>query len=449
MALAVVYLAAGKGTRMKSDLPKVLHPVGSAPMMAHAMQAAGALEPDRSVVVVGHGADQMRQAVTKLNPDAEVVLQEEQLGTGHAVAQAKDALGDFEGDLLILYADTPFVMPNTLRAMLTKRQSADLVVLGFETQNPARYGRLVTSGEDRLERIVEFKDANDAEKAITLCNSGMMVGDCQAMLSMLGDLTNDNASGEYYLTDLPGLAKERGLMSAAVRGDESEAMGINTRAELAAAEAFFQKRRAAEVMAQGVTLIDPTSVFFSLDTELGQDCIIEPNVFFGPGVKIAPNVHIKAFCHIEGTEIAQGAIIGPFARLRPKTCVEEGAKIGNFVEVKNLSLGKGAKINHLTYVGDATVGAAANIGAGTVTCNYDGVLKHRTEIGDGAFIGSGSMIVAPVHIGANAMTASGSVITQDVPDEALALGRARQENKPGFATKLRKILQERKKKLKP
>ncbi|MGC6527945.1 MAG: bifunctional UDP-N-acetylglucosamine diphosphorylase/glucosamine-1-phosphate N-acetyltransferase GlmU [Paracoccaceae bacterium] len=445
MSLAMVYLAAGKGTRMCSDIPKVLHPLGQVPMLAHAMKAGKALDPERSVVVVGHGAEAVRKSVLKIDPTAEIVLQNEQLGTGHAIAQTRAVLRDFKGDICVLYGDTPFIQPKTLRDMCDARQSADIVVLGFEAQDPGRYGRLVVSADGTLERIVEYKDATDEEKRITLCNSGMMMGASESIFALLAMLTNDNASGEYYATDIPALGRAHGLKSVVVRGDEIQALGINSRSELARAEAFFQNHKRQEVMENGVTLFDPQTVYFSLDTIISQDCVIEPNVVFGPGVSVGKNVTIKSFSHIEGARISNGATIGPFARLRPGTDLGQEAKVGNFVEVKNAKVEDGAKINHLSYVGDASVGTKANIGAGTVTCNYDGVLKHRTDIGAGAFIGSGSMLVAPVKIGEDAMIGSGSVITKDVESEALGVARARQINKEGFAAKFRKMLLSRKK----
>ena len=434
---AAIILAAGQGSRMQSDLPKVLHRLGGVPLVAHALAAAASLEPARVVVVVGHGADAVRRAVGKLDPEAQIALQPEQLGTGHAVAQALPALDGLNGKVIVLYGDTPFIAPQTLAAMLS--HPAAVVVLGFQAADPGRYGRLVTTATG-LERIVEYKDASEAERAITLCNSGVMALDTGLLRRLVGALGNDNAAGEYYLTDLVALARAEGLPVAVVTCDESETLGINTRAELAAAEARFQARARAAAMESGVTLSDPATVWFSLDTHIGRDAVIGQNVVFGPGVTVESGAEILPFCHLEGCHVSAGATIGPFARLRPGAEIGGDAHIGNFVEVKNSILAEGVKVGHLTYLGDADVGEATNIGAGTVTCNYDGVMKHRTVIGAGAFIGSDTMLVAPVRVGAGAMTASGSTITGDVPDDALAFARARQEVKPGLAKRLMEAL---------
>ena len=434
---AAIILAAGQGSRMQSDLPKVLHRLGGVPLVAHALAAAASLEPARVVVVVGHGADAVRRAVGKLDPEAQIALQPEQLGTGHAVAQALPALDGLNGKVIVLYGDTPFIAPQTLAAMLS--HPAAVVVLGFQAADPGRYGRLVTTATG-LERIVEYKDASEAERAITLCNSGVMALDAGLLRRLVGALGNDNAAGEYYLTDLVALARAEGLPVAVVTCDESETLGINTRAELAAAEARFQARARAAAMESGVTLSDPATVWFSLDTHIGRDAVIGQNVVFGPGVTVESGAEILPFCHLEGCHVSAGATIGPFARLRPGAEIGGDAHIGNFVEVKNSILAEGVKVGHLTYLGDADVGEATNIGAGTVTCNYDGVMKHRTVIGAGAFIGSDTMLVAPVRVGAGAMTASGSTITGDVPDDALAFARARQEVKPGLAKRLMEAL---------
>ncbi|WP_095589932.1 bifunctional UDP-N-acetylglucosamine diphosphorylase/glucosamine-1-phosphate N-acetyltransferase GlmU [Actibacterium ureilyticum] len=435
METALIVLAAGQGTRMNSDLPKVLHPIAGAPLLVHALDAGAVLDPTRTVVVAGHGADAVTRAAQDHDAEITVVRQDEQLGTAHAVAQARDALAGFTGDAIVLYGDTPFISADTLTALAEARRSHDVVVLGFQAADPGRYGRLVTAG-DTLERIVEFKDATEDERAITLCNSGVVAADCATLFSLIDAVGNDNASGEYYLTDIVGLARDRGLTAGFVTCPEAETLGINTRAELAAAEAAFQARARAEALENGVTLAAPDTVHFAHDTVVGRDTVIEPNVVFGPGVTVESGAHIRAFSHLEGCHVSRGAIVGPYARLRPGVELAEDVRIGNFVEIKNATLDAGAKVNHLSYIGDATVGEAANIGAGTVTCNYDGVFKHRTEIGARAFIGSDTMLVAPVKIGAEAMTASGSVITMDVPDGALAVGRARQEVKPGLARRL-------------
>ena len=440
--IAVVILAAGQGSRMLSDLPKVLHKVGAVPLVGHALAAARSLNPARVVVVAGHGAEAVTKAVAKLDEDAQIALQTEQLGTGHAVAQALPLLDGFEGRVIVLYGDTPFISEDTLAAMIA--HDADVIVLGFEAADPGRYGRLVTDADGNLLRIVEFKDADEATRAIRLCNSGVMAADAALLRQFVGQLGNDNASGEYYLTDVPGLARAAGHRAAVVTCDEAETLGVNTRAELARAEAIFQSRRRALALEDGVTLTAPETVFFALDTQIGRDAIIGPNVVFGPGVTIESEAEILAFCHLEGCHVSSGATVGPFARLRPGAELGGDVHVGNFVEIKNTVLDEGVKVGHLTYLGDAHVGERTNIGAGTITCNYDGVMKHRTEIGRDAFIGSDTMLVAPVSIGDGAMTGSGSVITMDVPAEALALGRAKQVVKPGLAARLMQALREAK-----
>jgi len=433
MSVALIVLAAGQGTRMNSDLPKVLHKLGGAPLFLHALAAADPIEPARRIVVVGHGGDAVASAATRQDPEIEIARQEQQLGTGHAVAQAMPLLDGFEGRVIVVFGDTPFIRPETLQSLASAH--ADVTVLGFEAEDPARYGRLVTS-EAGLDRIVEWKDATEAERAIRLCNSGVLAADARLLADLVAGLSNDNAAGEYYLTDVPAAARARGLSAEVVLCDEAETLGINTRAELARAEALFQAAARSRAMEDGVTLTAPETVFFALDTAIGRDAIVGPNVIFGPGVTVESGAEIKGFCHLEGCHISRGASVGPFARLRPGAELAEDVHVGNFVEVKNSQLDEGVKVGHLTYLGDAHVGEHTNIGAGTVTCNYDGVLKHRTEIGPRAFIGSDTMLVAPVKVGAGALTASGSVITQDVPDAALAVARARQVTKPGLAARL-------------
>ena len=435
MSVSLVVLAAGQGTRMNSDLPKVLHHVGAAPLLHHALQAGRALSADQTVVVAGHGADQVTKSAKAFDEEIAVVLQHEQLGTAHAVLQAAPLLATASGDVIVLYGDTPFIRPETLAAMQDARRNHAVVVLGFHAADPGRYGRLIVTG-DRLERIVEFKDATDEERAVTLCNSGVLCADAKTLFSLLADVGNANASGEYYLPDVVELAAKRGLSAGVVLCAEAETMGVNTRAQLADAEREFQNRARAEALENGVTLTAPETVFFALDTVIGRDAIIGPNVFFGPGVTVESHAEIRAFCHLEGCHISKGATVGPFARLRPGTELAEDVHVGNFVEIKNSILDEGVKVGHLTYLGDADVGEMTNIGAGTITCNYDGVMKHRTKIGKRAFIGSDTMLVAPVSVGHDAMTATGSVITENVPDEALALARAKQVNKAGLATRL-------------
>ncbi len=437
MPLAVILLAAGQGTRMNSDLPKVLHPLAGVPLIAHALAAARTLYPERIVVVAGHAAEVVAAAVAELDPEARVALQPEQRGTGHAVQQAAAALADFAGDVLVLYGDTPFVRPETLAAMLAARAGgAAVVALGFEAAAPDGYGRMILDAAGDLAAIVEAKDATPDQAAIRLCNSGVIAADRATLFELLAEVRPDNAKAEYYLTDVVGLARARGLRAAAITCPEAETLGVNSRADLAAAEAAFQARARAEAIANGVTLTDPATVWFALDTVIGRDATIGPGVVFGPGVTVESGATIRAFCHLEGCHVSRGAIVGPFARLRPGAELAEDVHVGNFVEVKNAIVDEGAKINHLSYIGDAHVGARANIGAGTITCNYDGVFKHHTEIGAGAFIGSNAALVAPVRIGARALIAAGSTITEDVPDGALALARDRQVTKPGLGARL-------------
>ena len=445
MATALIILAAGKGTRMNSDLPKVLHPIAGAPLLVHAMKSGASLSPEKTVVVAGHGAELVENAVLAWDDTVSVVVQEEQLGTAHAVAQARDALNGFEGTAFVVYGDTPFISTETLDAMKARRATADVIVLGFEASDPGRYGRLVTTG-DALERIVEIKDATDAERAITLCNSGVVAADAQTLFDLVDDVTNDNAAGEYYLTDIVAIARDRELSAEVVRCDEAETLGINSRAELAQAEAAFQSKARRTALEDGIAMAAPDTVYFAHDTFVGRDALIEPNVVFGNGVTVENGATIRAFSHLEGCHVARDAVVGPYARLRPGAEVQEGAKVGNFVEMKNAVLAEGAKVNHLSYIGDASIGERTNIGAGTITCNYDGVFKHKTIVGADAFIGSNTMLVAPVSVGAEAMTASGSVITRNVPDGDLAVARARQENKPGLARRMFEKLKSNKEK---
>ena len=443
MSNSVIILAAGKGTRMESDLPKVLHHLAGAPMLLHVMKSSATLEPERLVIIAGHGADAVGAVARDYSETAQVVLQSEQLGTGHAVSQAKSALADCTGDVIVLYGDTPFVRPETLQTLLAARKTADIVVLGFQAANAGRYGRLVMQGS-AVSRIVEYKDASEQERAITFCNSGVICAKADVLFSLLEAVGNDNASKEYYLTDIVQLANDRNLSVAAVHCDEAETMGINSRAELAQAEASFQSRTRMEMMALGVSLTAPETVYFAYDTVLGRDSQVEPNVVFGPGVTVENGARIRAFSHLEGCHISSGAVVGPYARLRPGTELAENVRIGNFVEIKNARIEDGAKVNHLSYIGDANIGEASNIGAGTVTCNYDGVGKHHTEIGASVFIGSNTMLVAPVTVGDAAMTASGSVITKNVEPGALAIARSEQSNKPGLAVKLFAMLRRKK-----
>jgi bifunctional UDP-N-acetylglucosamine pyrophosphorylase/glucosamine-1-phosphate N-acetyltransferase len=446
MKTSLIILAAGKGTRMNSELPKVLHPIAGDPMLVHAMAAGATLSPEHTVVVAGHGAEAVSAAAHEHDEHAHVVVQTEQLGTAHAVDQAKSALAAFSGTAIVLYGDTPFVSPETLEEMMGAAEGADVVVLGFEAADPGRYGRLIMDGHT-LERIVEFKDATDAERAVTLCNSGVIACKSDLLFDLIAQVGNDNASQEYYLTDIIAIARARGLTATAVTCDEAETLGVNSRAQLAQAEAAFQARARSILLESGVTLQAPHTVFLARDTVIGRDTLIEPHVVFGPGVTVESGARIRAFSHLEGCHVSRGAVVGPYARLRPGAELQENTRVGNFVEIKNATLAEGAKVNHLSYVGDAFVGAGANIGAGTITCNYDGVMKHHTHIGARAFIGSNTMLVAPVHIGDGAMTGSGSVITSDVEPDALALARAPQVEKPGMARKMLEILKAKKAKL--
>ena len=440
MNVALIVLAAGQGTRMKSNLPKVLHKVAGAPLVAHAIRSAEGLDIDLSIVVVGHGAEQVEQALASDFLDAQVVLQSERLGTAHAVDQAREMLVEFEGDAIVLYGDTPFIKPETLRNMLDARsKGADVVILGFDAEVPGKYGRLIVR-EGSLKRIVEAKDASDDELSVTLCNSGVVCANSNLLFDLISSVGNENASGEFYLTDIVEIANDAGKRCVAVTCDEAETLGINSRSELAKAEAIFQSEARENAMIDGATLQAAESVYFSYDTKLGKDVIVEPNVVFGVGVTVEDHANIRAFSHFEDCIIRSGAIVGPYARIRPGSDIGEKARIGNFVETKKAEIAKGAKVNHLTYIGDAFVGEGANIGAGTVTCNYDGVLKHKTTIGAGAFIGTNSSLVAPVTVGNGAMTAAGSVITKNVPDDALGVARAVQKNSEGFVPRLVKKL---------
>ena len=443
--LAAVVLAAGKGTRMKSNRHKVLHPVAGRPMIEHLLAALAELSPERTVVVVGDGREQLEK---QLGDRATLVVQEPQLGTGHAVLQAREALAGFEGDVLVLYADVPFVRAETMRAMVGRlhvaSDTADVVVLAFEPDDTLEYGRVIANG-DKISWMVEHKDASEKERACRLCNSGLMAVRSELMFDLLAQVGNDNAQGEYYLPEIVNIAIREGGACAVVRtADPDEVAGINSRGELAAAEARWQKARRLRAMADGATLVAPETVFFAWDTQVGRDVTIEPNVVFGAGVSVAGGATIHAFCHLEGAQVGEGVSVGPFARLRPGAVLGKGAKVGNFVEVKNAELGEGAKANHLTYLGDATVGAGANIGAGTITCNYDGYFKHKTVIGERAFIGSNSALIAPVTIGADAIVAAGSAVSRDVGPGELRMVRAEQLVKPGWADRFHDAMKKKK-----
>jgi len=434
-----ILLAAGLGTRMRSSLPKAIHPIAGRPMLAHLIASAASVF-DRLVVVIGPDMPEL----AALAAPHTVVVQHERKGTAHAALQAMPHFGD--GDVAVLYADNPLVTPETLQRLLARRaDDTGLALLAMRPQDPARYGRVIEAN-GLVSEIVEFKDATDAQRAIGLCNAGVLCADAQDFGRWLQQVGSDNAAGEFYLTDVVSIANAAGAAVRAVEAPESELRGINSRAELAQAEATIQTRLRAAAMDAGVTLVAPETVFFSADTLIAPDVIVHPNVVFGPGVRIGAFAEIKAFSHLEGCTVGEGALIGPYARLRPGAKIGANAHVGNFVEVKNAELGEGAKANHLTYIGDASVGARTNVGAGTITCNYDGVFKHRTQIGEDVFVGSNSILVAPVSIGDRALVTAGSVITADVPAEAMAFGRARQSTLEGRATTFRTELKDKKKK---
>jgi bifunctional UDP-N-acetylglucosamine pyrophosphorylase/glucosamine-1-phosphate N-acetyltransferase len=429
---------------MKSDTHKVLHAIAGRSMLDHLLESASELTPQRQVVIAGHGRDQLEAA---LDGRATIAVQEPQLGTGHAVQQAQDALEGFSGDVLILYADVPFVRPETMRAMIERLHAEDspaVVVLGFEPEDALQYGRVIAR-DGRIEKMVEHKDANEAERACRLCNSGLMAVRSEELFALLDRVGNDNSQGEYYLVDIVNIANADGRTCAViVTDDEDEVAGINSRGELAEAERRWQDRRRARAMAGGATLIAPETVWFSWDTQVGRDVQIEPNVVFGPGVTVADGAKIRSFSHLEGASVGEACEVGPYARLRPGAEMQEKSKVGNFVEMKKAVLGPGAKANHLTYLGDATVGAGANIGAGTITCNYDGYFKYRTEIGERAFIGSNSSLIAPVRIGRDAIVGAGSAVSRDVADGELRLVRAEQMVKPGWADRFHDAMKKKK-----
>ncbi len=444
-ALAAIILAAGQGTRMKSDLHKVLHPVAGLPMLHHLLESLTAAGAARQVVVVGARREQVEASVAPRG--VEIAHQAEQLGTAHAALQAKGALGDFDGVAIICFGDTPFLKPETI-SRLTERLSAPdgprVAVLGFTPDDAKAYGRIIADDGGNIAKMVEFKDASPEERAVKLCNSGVTAVRTSDLWPLLERVGNDNAAGEYYLPDIVMLALADGNCAVVVETDPDELIGINSRAELAEAEGIWQARRRIRAMDDGATLIAPETVWFAHDTVVGRDVLIHPNVVFGPGVSIADKVEIKAFSQLEGATVASGCIVGPYARLRPGTKMEEGSRVGNFVEVKNAVLGAGAKANHLTYLGDATVGARANIGAGTITCNYDGYFKYQTVIGENAFIGSNSALIAPVKIGRDAIVAAGSTVSRDVADGELRLVRAEQATKPGWADSFHQAMRNKK-----
>lgn len=431
---AAIILAAGEGTRMRSKKPKVLHEIAGRAMIAHVLDAVRALEPAETVVVLAPGMDSVAKAVAP----ATVAIQQEPRGTGDAVHAAEHALSAEIDTVLVLFGDTPLVRTETLERLLAARKDgAAIVIAGMRPADPSPYGRLVEDGKDGIARIVEAKDASPEEAAIPLCNGGIMAIDARRAFDLVGRIGCDNAKGEYYLTDIVAIARADGLRCAVVEMPAEDVLGVNTRAELAAAEAIMQQRLRARAMANGATLIAPETVFLSADTVFGQDVVVEPNVVFGPGVSVGEGALIRSFSHFDRAEIGPGAIVGPFARLRPGAVLERDVHVGNFVEVKATRIHAGAKANHLSYLGDSEIGAGTNIGAGTITCNYDGFNKYRTMIGAGSFIGSNATLVAPVSIGDGAFVAAGSVVTRDVAADAMTIGRANQVDKPGRAVELR------------
>lgn len=443
--LLSIVLAAGKGTRMKSALPKVMHPIAGLSLVGHVLELSRTVGSSHIAVVIGPGVDSVRRESERLVPDCSVFVQHNQLGTADALLAAKEALAAHEGDVLVLYGDTPLIRAETIARMrATLDAGANVAVLGFEAADQTGYGRLLTAPDGTLLAIREERDASPAERAVRLCNSGVLAFRCPDLLSILTRIGNANAKAEYYLTDAIEIARRDGLRAVVVACAEEEVLGINSREQLATAEAVFQKRARANAMAEGATLIAPETVWFSHDTTIGRDVTIEPNVFFGPGVTIEDNVSILANCHMVEARVRAGARVGPFARLRPGADIGPDVHIGNFVELKNAVMETGAKANHLAYIGDARVGPGANIGAGTIFCNYDGFNKHHSEIGAGAFVGSNSSLVSPVKIGEGAYIGSGSVVTRDVPANALALERAEQRVVPGWAEKFRTLMSRKK-----
>jgi bifunctional UDP-N-acetylglucosamine pyrophosphorylase/glucosamine-1-phosphate N-acetyltransferase len=443
--LQTIILAAGKGQRMKSSTPKVLHRVAGLSLLGHVLKLSTAAGCERVSVVIGPDMESVRAEALRWSPAAEVFVQSSQRGTGDAVLAARPALRRQRGDVLVLYADTPLIEAKTIARMRAQLDAgANVVVLGFEASDPTGYGRLVTASDGTLAAIREDGELGAGERGIGLCNSGVMAFRCPDLLSILDRIGNSNSKGEFYLTDAIEIARADGLKVAAITCPEEEVLGVNSREQLAAAEAVYQHRARRRCMADGVTMIDPDTVWFSHDTVVGQDVMIEPNVFFGPGVTLEDNVTIHANCHFVQAVVRSGAMVGPFARLRPGADIGPNVHIGNFVEVKNASLATGAKANHLSYIGDGSVGAGANIGAGTIFCNYDGFNKRRTEVGAGAFIGSNAALVAPVAIGDGAYVGAGSVITRDVPADALAIERSEMHVKHGWAAKFRALLSRQK-----
>ena len=429
-SLSVLILAAGKGSRMQSKLPKVLHEVGNAPLIYYPVELAKNVGANKIVCVVAKKSSDIKDKIRSFSDDTEIVEQTKQLGTGHAVLCAEQSFSKLNENILILYGDCPLISEKSIKELLKlKNTGVDLAVLGFESQNPKGYGRMVLDSSGDLKKIVEAKDATREESNVTFCNSGIMIAERKTVYTLLKNVSNKNAAGEFYLTDLVKMANEKNLVVRAIRCPENEAQGINNRLDLAKAEEYFQTSKRLEALEKGVTLVAPNTVFFSFDTELGIDTVVEPNVIFGPGVSLKDNVKIRSFSYLEGCVVKSKVTIGPFARIRPETILHEGVKVGNFVEIKKSKLYKNAKASHLSYIGDASIGEDTNVGAGTIFCNYDGVSKYRIEVGKNSFIGSNASLVAPLKIGDRAVIAAGSTITDEVEKDTLALGRARQINK--------------------
>jgi len=430
---AVIILAAGQGTRMKSSKAKILHEIAHRPMILHALDSVDILNAKKKVVVLPPEMTQAARVIHGEDAAVEIAIQHQTLGTGHAVASAREMFLDFNGNIIVLFADTPLMTAATFKRFDALMQSHDVGVIGFRAEDPTGYGRLIRDDQGSPVAIREHKDASTLELEIDFCNSGVVGMAAKHFPALIDALSNDNANGEYYLTDVVEHAASGGLKVGVIECSEEEVQGINTQMQLSNAEAVYQNRARARALANGVNMQAPSTVYFSHDTVVKADVVIEPNVVFGPGVYVSSGASIRAFCHIEGALIGKNCVVGPYARLRPGTVLADKVKVGNFVEVKNADIGTGAKLNHLSYVGDARVGAGANIGAGTITCNYDGFNKHTTEIGEGAFIGSNSSLIAPVRIADGAYVGSGSVITKDVNCDALAIGRGRQKNIEGWA----------------
>ena len=441
MAIAIVILAAGNGTRMNSRLPKVLHEVGNAALLLHAWKLSQDLRPEKTIIVIGSEGDEIKEFAAAKGIAAEFAVQDEPKGTGHAVLAARKQLANFQGNVVILYADTPFARNSTLRNLVASVESGSAVsVLGFKASDPTGYGRLLLKPDGSLGKIVEHRDATSSERQVEFCNSGVICASNAVLFELLGEIGASNAAGELYLTDVVEIANRRGMVCRVIECDEEETLGVNSRMELAAAEAVFQKRARIAAMSAGATLVQPDTNYFSFDTELGIDTVVEPNVVFGPGVSVHRGARIRSYSYLEGCNVGIDAVVGPFARLRPGTDLRENSRVGNFVEIKASKIGRNSKVPHLSYVGDSAVGQESNFGAGTITCNYDGVSKHRTVVGDNVFLGSNSLLVAPIEIGDRSMVGAGSVVTSNVPPDALAISRVRQSNKLGMAARIMRRL---------